>query len=342
MKILCAILFVGLASQANAAEERPCTDASDGIVASADGISVTESQMKAAVANKLLRVRSDQYTLERLALLQLIDEKLLAREASKRGVTVQDLLLAEVQGKVTDPPDSELRAAFETVNGRPLEAGNLDAVRARVYQQKLGQRREEYLASLRKLASVRIQLDAPRIPVEPGSGPTIGTSSAIVTAVVFEDFECPYCAQMTRSLKELQRSFPSQLRIVHRDFPLPNHPHAIDAAVAGRCAKDKGLFWEAHEQLFSNQVRLNRADLLRYGQALGLDAASFEECLDSDTHRNAVYADREYGSSIGVVSTPTIFLNGRFILGSKPVEYLQEVLEEELASCQRATALKQE
>jgi predicted DsbA family dithiol-disulfide isomerase len=65
--------------------------------------------------------------------------------------------------------------------------------------------------------------------------------------------------------------------------------------------------------------------------AIGLDAASFGQCLDSGKYAEAVTADLQYGTQLGVSSTPTMYINGRSVVGAQPYEYFQTVIDEELA-----------
>jgi protein-disulfide isomerase len=118
---------------------------------------------------------------------------------------------------------------------------------------------------------------------------------------------------------------------VFKDFPLPNHPQAVKAAEAAHCAGDQQKYWEMHDRLFANQQALMVPQLKEHAVALGLDMAAFNECLDSGKYGDAVNADLQYGTRIGVTSTPTMFINGRPVVGAQPYEYFQTVIDEELA-----------
>ena len=116
-----------------------------------------------------------------------------------------------------------------------------------------------------------------------------------------------------------------------KDFPLPNHPEAAKAAEAAHCAGDQNKYWEMHDRLFVSQQALAVPQLKEHAAALALDTAKFTECLDSGKYTEAVNADLQYGNQLGVQSTPTVYVNGRAIVGAQPYEVFQAVIDEELA-----------
>ena len=116
-----------------------------------------------------------------------------------------------------------------------------------------------------------------------------------------------------------------------KDFPLPNHAMAPKAAEAAHCAGDQNKYWELHDRLFANQQLLAVPALKEHAAALGLDTAKFNECLDSGKFAGVVNVDVQYGATLGVSSTPTVFINGRSVVGAQPFEAFQAVIDEELA-----------
>jgi protein-disulfide isomerase len=118
---------------------------------------------------------------------------------------------------------------------------------------------------------------------------------------------------------------------VFKDFPLPNHAQAFKAAEAARCAGDQGKYWQMHDAMFANQRALEVPALKQAAAALGLDRVTFDTCLDSGKHAGAVRAGMAQGERMGVNSTPTIYINGRPVIGAQPFDAFKQVIEEELA-----------
>ncbi len=117
-----------------------------------------------------------------------------------------------------------------------------------------------------------------------------------------------------------------------KDFPLSIHPDAFKAAEAANCALEQGRFWQYHDTLFANQDALAVEDLKRYAAALGLNAAEFDTCVDEGKFRDRVQRDMDEGNRYGVSSTPTVFINGRPVIGAVPLEVYDSIIREELAA----------
>ncbi len=131
-------------------------------------------------------------------------------------------------------------------------------------------------------------------------------------------------------MRELQDRYGEKVRLVLRDFPLSFHTEAPKAAEAARCAGDQGHYWAMHDLLFANQNELGAASLKKYAQQIGIDVASFGECLDSGRHTADWQKDLADGQAYGVSGTPTLYLNGRLASMRSP-ESFDLVIEEELA-----------
>lgn len=127
-------------------------------------------------------------------------------------------------------------------------------------------------------------------------------------------------------------TYPEQVRIVFRDYPLPNHPFARTAAEAAQCANAQGKFWEYHDKVFENQATLQVERLKQFALEIGIDSESFNACFDSGEFRDDVEEDYRDGARLGVTGTPAFFINGRFISGAQPFEAFQAIIDDELGN----------
>jgi protein-disulfide isomerase len=128
-----------------------------------------------------------------------------------------------------------------------------------------------------------------------------------------------------------------KVKYVFTDFPLDSmHPQAFKAAEAAACAADQGKFWQMHDQLFSNQQALNVNTLSLHAQAIGLNTASFQQCLFSGKHEGKVRDSVNVGSSAGVEGTPTFFIGAtnsnsvkvlKIVSGSQPYSVFKTLIE---------------
>jgi protein-disulfide isomerase len=153
--------------------------------------------------------------------------------------------------------------------------------------------------------------------------PVWGDPKASITMVEFSDFECPVCRSLHDVLQGLLTNYP-QVRLVFKDFPLEQHPWARSAAIAGRCAYnlDPKSFWKLYDLIYDNQDIISAENsygkLTDYASQIGLNPDAFKTCLASPQAAAAVDASRENGLGLQVSSTPTIFINGRRIVGADP------------------------
>jgi len=172
-----------------------------------------------------------------------------------------------------------------------------------------------------------------RIAVEEGGNPSIGPADAPITIIEFSDYQCPYCQKWEATVfQRLLDDYPTQVRIVYRDFPLNSiHPEAAPSANAANCAGEQDAYWQFHDKLFSYKLNLGKEAYLQYAKELELDMTSFTACLESNRYAAEVTADLEYAVSLGVQSTPTFFINGLYLVGSQPYDTFKKLIDQELA-----------
>jgi protein-disulfide isomerase len=166
-----------------------------------------------------------------------------------------------------------------------------------------------------------------------GDDPALGPENAPVTIVEFSDYQCPYCKVWHEEVyHQLLSEYGDKVRFVYRDFPLTQiHPGAEPAAEAADCANDQNKYWEYHDAIFSGNYDLTRDGFIKIASDLGLDTNSFATCIDSGKYASEVQSDLEDGSSIGVQSTPTFFINGFQVVGAQPYSTFKNVIDQILA-----------
>src|SRR5690606_2330355 len=125
---------------------------------------------------------------------------------------------------------------------------------------------------------------------EIGNAPVTGGKDAKVTIVEFSDFQCPFCAKGADVLNQLKKKYGNKIKVVFKNFPLPFHNHAEDAAVAGMCANEQGsnFFWKMHDQMFANQDALDSEGLKNTAKKIGLKMDQFEKCVSEKKYLSQV------------------------------------------------------
>lgn len=138
-------------------------------------------------------------------------------------------------------------------------------------------------------------------------------ANAAVVVTEFGDLQCPACraAHQHIVLPILQKYGP-QIRYEFKHFPLRSiHRYALDAAEMSECAADQGKFWEFVDRAYEKQADLNDEVLLRWGNDLHLDGKLLERCWKSRVKKDTVLSDYENGRNVGVMGTPSFFVNGK-------------------------------
>jgi protein-disulfide isomerase len=295
------------------------------------------SDLEKSSAAELASLDEQRYRVLDRKLGQVIAERLLAREAKKRGVSLEALVHAEITSK-TPPVTGEDVNAFIAQNRARLPQGNEAELKTKVadylHRLQIGQRTEAFVGTLRAQTPVQVYLEPPdpvRMTVDGTVGFARGPSSAPVTIVEFTDFHCPFCKTVVETLKQVMGQYPDRVRWVFRDFPIAAlHPDAQIVHEAARCAGEQGKFWPYHDLAFERAPAASPAALREIAAAVGADSAAFGQCLDSRKHRAAVAADIEAGTKLGITGTPTFFINGQLLVGNQPLPEFQRLIEREL------------
>jgi protein-disulfide isomerase len=121
-----------------------------------------------------------------------------------------------------------------------------------------------------------------------GDAPTKGGKQPKVTIVEFSEFQCPYCGRVAPTLETVLKDYGNDVQLAFRHNPLPFHNNAMIASQAAEAARDQGKFWQMHDKLFANQGALDRPNLEKYAQEIGLDMGKFKSALDTEKYKERI------------------------------------------------------
>jgi protein-disulfide isomerase len=322
---------LGVALSLSAIYSAPAV-AQDGssVLAEIGGHAVTADELLQKEAGKLLQARYKYYNAERDALEQYVDDQVLAMQAQKESVTVDELLKRHVSVGIQDPTEEQLRFYFEGVQTDESYDIARPKIIDTIHQIRMQKAKAAYITALRGDYGVVIELNQPTGHVEAGNDPRLGSEKAPVQVVEFADYECPYCQKVSDDLTRLRDQFGAQVSLVYKDYPLPMHPLAEHAAEAARCAGEQGKFWEFHDSLFETK-KLQVSDLKQEAVTLNLDKDRFNRCLEAGEQTAVVRKDVVEGQRLGLTGTPSFFVNGHFLSGAIGYTKLREIVLQELA-----------
>jgi protein-disulfide isomerase len=321
---------------------------SNDVIATIKGVPITDAELRniPEVKMNLYQASVRVYEAEereqqtfKAALDSFIEEKLLADAAKAKGVTVEEFVKNEVEKKIGNVSDVEVKKFYDEKKiNRPLDQIK-DKIVEYLKNQKMADARKSYIDSLKKESQVVINLPdfnkakpmPPKIEVAfDKEMPARGPNNAPITIVEFSDYQCPYCKRAEESVKEVLKKYKKEVKLVFRHYPLPFHNEAKPAAIAATCANDQNKFWQFHDMLFENQNALKESDLSGYAKKLGLNEKKFSECVSAKKFQSVIDRDLEDGKKYGVSGTPAFFINGRMLSGARPFEDFEELIRAEL------------
>jgi len=166
--------------------------------------------------------------------------------------------------------------------------------------------------------------------------PVRGAQKARVTIVEYGDFQCPFCLRSRPTLRQVLETYPEDVRLVYKHYPLSFHREAMNAHRAAEAAREQGKFWEMHDRIFQTPSDLSPETMRKHAEALGLDLAEFDEAYKSERVQKRIAADQEEGRKVGVRGTPAFFVNGKYIAGAQPFEAFRREIDAALGT-KRAT-----
>ncbi len=152
--------------------------------------------------------------------------------------------------------------------------------------------------------------------------PVKGSADAPITIVEYSDFQCPFCKRGSDMLPGLLEDYPGKVKIIFKQFPLPNHNWAKPSSVASLCAFEQGndKFWAFHDMVFAKQKEINLQNSTdkfnEIAKEIGLDLSKFDACIASGENAARVDAEMQEGQAIGISSTPTFVVDGLIVPGA--------------------------
>jgi len=148
-----------------------------------------------------------------------------------------------------------------------------------------------------------------------------GNPRAAVKVVEFTDFQCPACAKAVEVIDEIIKKYPNKIYFEHKYYPLPMHSFAKRASVYAECAAEQGKFWPFHDVLYRSQqswVKMTTVEdyFSQLAVSLGIDGVRLSVCINNPLVLAKVDKDVAEAKKLGVISTPTFFVNGKTAVGS--------------------------
>lgn len=238
----------------------------------------------------------------------------------------------QIQVKVSDPKPSDVLPGFREVTVVASAGQASQAVT--FYVSSDGQQLIQ--GTVFNVARNPFDTDASKIRTD--LQPSFGTPGAPVVVVVYSDFQCSFCKEEAKVIRQtLAQAYPKDIRVYFKDFPLEQiHPWAKPAAIAGRCVfrQKPAAFWDYHDWIFEKQSEITVENLKpkveEFAKTKGLEPVQLSACIDNKATEAEVDRSMAEARVLGVNSTPTLFVNGRRVVGNVPWPQLKQIIDHEI------------
>jgi protein-disulfide isomerase len=288
---------------------------------------ITFADLDPVTALRIYRQRAETYALFVRAVNDVVERRLLAAEAKRRGVSPKELdRMLDADVEPVTPADVDAYLAANPVDAEP------DArERAATYltEQRRNKTRLDIVAALREREHFKMLLPPPvppRVEISTANAPARGPADAPVVLVHFASFTSQRSAVSAEQIRRLVREMPERIRWVHRSLIRANDEVSLAAAELAAEAADKGKFWDVHDRLFELGGSVKAADLERVAQELGLSPMR----PGVARYRASIERDAAEARRAGVDEEPVIFVNGRYFGPSSPYVELRALVTSEL------------
>lgn len=249
-------------------------------------------------------------------------------------------ILDNIRASFSVPPTIEMNV----VSRGPSKISGLETVTIEVKDGVNSNRQEVLVTNDNKYALIARVFDLTEDPyaenikkMNLSNSPVFGSKEAKVTIVEYSDFQCPFCSQAYRTIEnDVLKQYGDKVKVVFKNFPLPSHPWAENAAIASLCAysQSNDAFWSFYRSFFENQSSITvdnvKSKAMEFAGNVKIDTKKFESCYDGKTTLPQVKADMAEAQLLGITGTPLFIVNGHPLPGVQPFASFQKVIEEEL------------
>jgi hypothetical protein len=304
------------------------------VIATLNGEAITLSEIEQNAAFQVYRLKASIYSLLQRETEELVTQKLLAAEAARREMTIDDLLKKEVDEKLKPPGEKEVD---EYLARHPedlaKDADRKDKIKMYLHQRALLQRKLDFLASLREKADFKFLLkppERPRIKVILEGQPWRGSFDGPVTLVHFADLTSKRSLENVQKIEKIFSDFPGKIRWVHRNYFSIHDEKGLLAAEVGEAAHEQGMFWSFHDRMFAEKGGMRTERIKELAKEIGLDKRRFEEEKKKGKYLLKIREDLGYAARIGIEGASALFVNGLYFGGGFPYEDLKSLVQKEL------------
>ncbi len=174
-------------------------------------------------------------------------------------------------------------------------------------------------------------LKSPRPVAVDDSRLIFGTKDAPVTIVKYADFQCPACRVGYVTLEKIKKKYPTQIKMIHKNIPLPMHPQAPLAAeiFEANLILDKTLAKKFYSELYEKQGQwASDEKVWEIAKKVGISKEKTLKELKKGTVAKRIQEDLDEHEKLGFNGTPMYMINGVEMQGAPSEADLTALIEQ--------------
>ena len=306
------------------------------IIAEFDGEAIYASEINTIIKQELYDELCRIHNIKKEALEQLINVKLLQKEANKKQLTYQQYIDEYTDAKIKKTgTDSLLKryninsiTEFRGKSAYSVPIGSPTGKVTRLFHLK-GAIVNELLDSLKRNKKILQYLYPPKSPsIDLNSLHTYyrGNLQSKVSMIIISDFDCDACINAHSLYDSIHQEYKDKVKFGYIHYStMPTF-----AQIASDAANKQNKFWEFHDSLYTHKGYIDSIAAFNIAQNMSMDINKFQNDITNNEGKKSIEKTINQLVLLGIYATPTIIINGRLIVNSNSKEEICHLIEEEL------------
>ena len=267
------------------------------------------------------------YEVRKQALKIAIKNKVVASEAFKRKIGIEELSLIEVRNKaekvsITDYQEYIRKYALVTTSNDSLKIIEyLNTI-------KVKQRHDFYTDSLIENANIKVFLEPPvykEIDLSNNLSFNLTPENNVVVYLI-SDYDCPSCNLLATKIASLIKKYESKVNFKIIIFS----NYVSNKALATYSAWLLGNFAAMYKQISKRNYEMTKKEIFKVAKEIGLNDSLFQKNFCDPSILKHFLNEKEDLISKGIYATPTIVVNSKVLDDDFAIYTLENAIENEL------------
>ncbi len=307
------------------------------IIAEFDGEVIYANEINTIIKQELYDELNRIYNIKKEALEQLINVKLLQKEASKKQLTYQQYIDEHTDAKIKlFGIDSLLKryninsiTEFRGKSAYSVLVDSSTGKATRLFHLK-GAIVNELLDSLKRDKKIFQYLYPPKSPSINLNNLHVyyrGDLQSKVSVTIISDFDCESCIKAHPLYNSIYEDYKEKVKFGYIHYStMPTF-----AEIASDAANKQNLFWEFQDSLYAYKGYIDSTAVFKIAHNMSMDINKLQKDIANDDGKKSIENTINQLVLLGVYATPTIIINGRLIVNSGSKEEICHLIDEELS-----------